>query len=230
MSNPRGTSSTGARSPVIPVSPLPTTPRKLSEELALLHLRSAGRAVPLREVIYVLRHRAYLLLIVLLSLPFIQPVPLPGLSTPLGLAIVLIALRLALGQRPWLPMKIQRARLPAGFFGKVATVTARLLRVLESVLRPRWPALTGSPWLGQLHAVFILLCALVLLLPLPIPLSNLLPAWGIFLLGSGLMERDGLFILLGYVAVALTALYFVLLGGLAQEAIDHGWAWLRASD
>jgi uncharacterized MAPEG superfamily protein len=33
---------------------------------------------------------------------------------------------------------------------------------------------------------------------------------------------------LGYVAFVLTVLYFVLLGSLAQEAVEHAWAWLRA--
>jgi hypothetical protein len=210
-----------------PLRPIPL-PRKLSEELADLQLRAGDRAVPLREVIYVLGSRAYLLLVILLSLPFIQPVPLPGLSTPLGLAIVLIALRLSLGQRAWLPMKIQRAKLPAGFFGRVITVTGRLLRFLEPVLRPRWPVLTATRWSNQLHALVILVAALVLLLPLPIPFSNLLPAWAIFLTACGLLERDGLFIGLGYVAFTLTVLYFVFLGNFAQDAVEHVWAWLRA--
>ena len=202
-------------------------PRKLSEELADLHVRAGDRAVPLREIIFVLRQRAYLLLIILLSLPFIQPVPLPGLSTPLGLAIVLIALRLSLGQRPWLPMKIQRAKLPAGFFGKVLSVTSRLVRFLESILRPRWPAVTGTMLLNQLHAIIIFLSASILLLPLPIPLSNLLPAWAIFLLACGLLERDGLFIVLGYLAFAIGAAYFIFLGTFATEAFQHVWQWIQ---
>ena len=202
-------------------------PRKLSVELAELHARAGNRAVTLREVIFVLRNRAYMLLIVLLALPFIQPVPLPGLSTPLGLAIVLIALRLSLGQRPWLPKRIQRAKLPAGFFGKILTITERLLRYLESVLRPRWPALTGTALLNQMHAIVILASALILLLPLPIPLSNLLPAWAIFLLACGLLERDGLFITLGYVAFIIGAAYFFLLGSVANEAFQHAWEWLQ---
>lgn len=203
-------------------------PRKLSEELAALHLRAGERAVTLREVIYVLRNRAYLLLVILLSLPFIQPVPLPGLSTPLGLAIVLIALRLSLGQRPWLPMRIQRAELPAGFFGKLMTLTERLIRFLESVLRPRWSPVTGTALLCQLHAIIILISALILLLPLPIPFSNILPAWAIFLLACGLLERDGLFITLGYIAFAIGAAYFILLGGVAEEAVQRAWEWAQA--
>ena len=207
--------------------PVRRVPRKLSVELAALHARAGARAVTLREVIYALRGRAYLLLVILLSLPFIQPVPLPGLSTPLGLAIVLITLRLSLGQRPWLPKKIQRVRLPAGFFGKVMAFTERFIRFLESVLRPRWAWLTGTAVLNQLHAVVMLVSALILLLPLPIPFSNILPAWAIFLLACGLLERDGLFVFLGYVAFAIGAIYFILLGGIAHEAVDHGWEWLR---
>ena len=41
-------------------------PRKLSEELADLRIRLGARPVTLREVIYVLRGRAYTLLIILL--------------------------------------------------------------------------------------------------------------------------------------------------------------------
>src|SRR4051812_28020397 len=194
-------------------------PRKLSVELADLQLRAGDRAVPLREVIFVLRQRAYMLLIVLLALPFVQPVPLPGLSTPLGSAIALIALRLSLGQRPWLPKKIQRLRLPAGFFVKLTAVTAKLLRFLESVLRPRWANVTGTRFLNQLHAIVVLTSALILLLPLPVPFSNFLPAWAIFLVACGLLERDGLFIVLGYVAFAAGAVYFILLGNVATEAV-----------
>lgn len=213
------------------MSSLPTLrplPRKLSVVLAALHARAGERAVTLREVIYALQGRAYLLLIILLALPFIQPVPLPGLSTPLGFAIVLIALRLSLGQRPWLPMKIQRAGLPAGFFGKVMGFTSRLVRLLESVLRPRWGVLTGTALLNQLHAIVILVSALILLLPLPIPFSNVLPAWAIFLMACGLLERDGLFVVLGYVAFAIGAAYFILLGGIARVAVEHGWEWLQS--
>jgi hypothetical protein len=140
---------------------------------------------------------------------------------------VLIALRLALGQRPWLPMRIQRARLPAGFFGKLLRLTTRLLRFLEAVLRPRWPILTDTPFLNQLHAIIILVSAAILLLPLPIPLSNLLPAWAIFLVACGLLERDGVFLVAGYFAFALGTAYFVFLGDMAHDATQAAWAWFK---
>ncbi|MCF7689623.1 MAG: exopolysaccharide biosynthesis protein [Cephaloticoccus sp.] len=200
-------------------------PRKLSEELADLRIRLGSRPVTLREVIYVLRGRAYTLLIILLTLPFITPIPLPGVSTPFGLAIAFIALRLTLGQRPWLPMKLQRKQLPAGFFDKVFAVAARVIRLLESFLRPRLAMVSASGAVLRLHAFFILISALVLLLPLPIPFSNSFPAWTILLLGAGMLERDGLFILLGYVVFVLGVAYFILLGEAAEKMMQALMHW-----
>lgn len=195
-------------------------PRKLSEELADLRQRCAARPVTLREVIYALRGRSYLLLLILLALPFITPIPLPGLSTPFGMAIAFIAMRLALGQKPWLPMRLQRKELPSGFFAKVFTVAARAIRLLEKFLRPRLAALSGSAVLLQLHAFVILLAAFVLLLPLPIPFTNTFPAWVILIMAGGLLERDGVFILAGYVVFALGVLYFVVLGEAATHLVE----------
>lgn len=202
-------------------------PRKLSEELADLQQRFERKPVTLREVIYTLRGRAYTLLLILLALPFLTPLPLPGLSTPFGLAIGFIAMRLSLGQKPWLPMRLQRKELPAGFFGKLFTVAARVIRFLEKFLRPRLPVLTASGVLLQLHAFVMLLAALTLLLPLPIPFTNSFPAWAILLLAGGLLERDGVFILGGYVVFVLGVFYFVFLGEAATQLVQALINWLR---
>ena len=212
----------------IPLLPVPDRPaRKLSEELAELRVRSAEGAITLREVIYMLGGRAYMLLVLLLSLPFITPIPLPGLSVPFGLAIALIALRLSLGQRPWLSKNLQRKVLPAGFIGKVFKLAEKVLRFLEKFLRPRLTVLTDTPFLRQLHALLMLAAALALLLPLPIPFTNSFPAWTILLLAAGLLERDGVFIIAGYVIFALGVLYFVLLGEAAAHLVQEFIHWLR---
>ncbi len=201
-------------------------PRKLSEELAFLQSTFAERAVELHEVITVLKGRAYLLLVLLIALPFGTPIPLPGLSTPFGLIIALIALRLALGQKPWLPERLQKTKLPQGFFGKLIAVTQRVVRTFEEFLRPRLLVVTGSGMLLQVHALVILVSALALLLPLPIPFTNMFPAWAILLVAAGLLERDGVFILAGYVVFAAGVVYFFLLGEAAQHLIEAARRWL----
>src|SRR4051812_27374924 len=212
----------------IPVSANQPPPRKLSVELGELRDRSSHRAITLREVIYALQGRAYMLLVLLLSLPFVTPIPLPGLSTPFGLAIALIALRLSLGQRPWLPMKLQRRELPAGFLRKLFSVAERVLRFLEKFLRPRLTYLTDTPFLVQLHALLMLTAALALLLPLPIPFTNSFPAWTILLLAAGLLERDGLFILAGYVVFAAAVFYFIFLGEATAALLHELWQRVRS--
>lgn len=202
--------------------------RRLSDELAELKKFSGERAITLREVIYVLGGRAYTLLVLLLALPFITPIPIPGLSTPFGLAIGLIALRLSLGQRPWLPMKLQRKELPPGFFGKLFAIAEKVLRFLEKFLRPRLTVLTDTPRLVQMHAVLMLIAAAALLLPLPIPFTNSFPAWTILLIAAGLLERDGVFILSGYVVFVLGVLYFVFLGEAATRLVQELVQWIRS--
>jgi hypothetical protein len=195
-------------------------PPKLSEELAGLQARFAEEAVTLREVIEVLRGRAYLLLLMLLALPFCTPIPLPGLSTPFGAVIALIALRLALGQRPWLPEKLLSRRLPPGFFRRLLTGAARIIRFFEMFLRPRIAPLAEIGVLRQVHAVIMLIAALVLLLPLPIPFTNAFPAWVILFIAAGLLERDGVFIAAGYAVFAGGVCYFLFLGGATHHLID----------
>ncbi len=202
-------------------------PRKLSVELAELRTLSSQRALTLREVIQQLGGRAYLLLVLLLALPFVTPIPLPGLSTPFGLAIALIALRLALGQRPLLSKNMQRKVLPAGFIGKLFGVAEKVLRFFEKFLRPRLTVLTDTPRLVQLHAILLLIAALALLLPLPIPFTNSFPAWAILLLAAGLLERDGVFILAGYLVFTAGVLYFIFLGEAAAQLMQAALDWLR---
>jgi hypothetical protein len=203
-------------------------PLKLSVELANLRASTAERPVTLREVIYTLQGRAYMLLVLLLALPFITPIPLPGLSTPFGLAIALIALRLSLGQRPWLAMKLQRKVLPAGFFVRVFTLAEKVLRFLEKFLRPRLTFLSDTPLLVRLHAVLMLVAALALLLPLPIPFTNSFPAWTILLLAAGLLERDGVFILSGYLVFIAGVFYFIFLGEATAALVRELVQWIRA--
>ncbi len=202
-------------------------PRKLSEDLFDLMREFGEHPVTLRGVLVRLRGRAYMLVIILLALPFLQPIPLPGLSTPFGLAIVLISLRLSLGQRPWLPKKIQRLKIPPGFFPKVINAAAKFIRFLEKFLSPRLLALTESGLLRQLHALVMLVAASVLLLPLPIPFSNNLPAWAILFVAAGLLERDGWFICFGYATLALSIAYIWLFGEAASHLLEVIWQWAK---
>ncbi|MFA5262483.1 MAG: exopolysaccharide biosynthesis protein [Opitutaceae bacterium] len=205
-----------------------TGPRapKLSEEMAALQQRYAERPVKLGELIVELKGRAYSLLLIFLALPFVTPIPLPGLSTPFGLAIAIIALRLSLGQAPWLPQSLQGKEIPAGFFGKVFSVATRVIRFMERFMKPRWTVFFSSGLIIRLHAFLMVVAAAVLLLPLPIPFTNSFPAWVIVLVAGGLLERDGLAVMLGYLVFASGVLYFVFLGEVAEHLMRSALEWI----
>jgi hypothetical protein len=218
---PSAASAEKAENRMVPAARRPV-PRKLSEVIEDLIAEFHERPVTLREVIVVLQGRAYTLLMLLLALPFLLPVPLPGLSTLLGLVIAAIALRLVLGQKPWLPARLLDRELPPKFFPSLLAGARRVLRFLEVMLKPRMLWLTQSSLLLRFHALVILLASLVLLLPLP-PGTNFPPALCIVIMAGGLLERDGRFILGGYLALAFNGAFFTLLAVYGQRLVE--WVW-----
>jgi hypothetical protein len=61
-------------------------------------------------------------------------------------------------------------------------------------------------------------------LPLPIPLTNLVPAYTILFLAIGLLKFDGLFILIGYGMTVATTLFFASIAGTIWQLTSH---WLQ---
>lgn len=184
-------------------------PARLSDELARLIDAFAERKVTVREVVEVMHGRGYDLLLMLLALPFCTPIPLPGVSTPFGLIIAFIGLRLALGQKPWLPARLLDTRLPEGFFPRFLSATRRVVRWLERFLKPRLEHLVR--WRVARHGMGLVVCTsgLLLLLPLPIPFTNFLPATTVVLHAAAMIEEDGYFALAGGAMLVVTLAYFV---------------------
>lgn len=211
--------------PTFPPFPTAGKPRRLSEDLAAIVQEFQRESITLRELITQLRGRGHVLLVMLLALPFSTPIPLPGLSTPFGLVIALIGLRLTLGQKPWLPARLLDTALPPKLFVRVLAAARKILRGFELLLRPRLAWLTSSRTMLQLHALPIFLAAVLLLLPLPVPFSNLIPAFSILLLSAGLLERDGLFLLAGHLAFLCALGFFGVLVFAGTEGFDALREW-----
>lgn len=185
--------------------------RTFSQELRALADEFKGRPATLAELLAATQGRGFDLLLLLISLPFLTPIPLLGLSTPFGVVVCLIGLRLAVGRQPWLPRRLLERELPSGFLVKVLGGASRLVRWLEFLLRPRLGFLHEQMIYRRVAGTLIMLSGLLLVLPLPIPLTNSLPALTVVLFAAGALERDGLFFVAGCVAFAVAAAYFGLL-------------------
>ena len=172
-------------------------PSRLSSEIEALREHSAGKSLTVGELELALKGRGFAMLLLLLTLPFCL-VPLPGLSTPFGFAVLLIGIRIAAGKKPWLPAFVLRKSIPPERLAKVLAGGIRFALAMEKCVKPRMHFLQRWPGMMNLIGLGIASGGLLLLLPLPIPFTNMIPAWAVVLLAAGMMQRDGLLVLLGH--------------------------------
>jgi tellurite resistance protein TerC len=182
---------------------------RLSTDLENLHARVQGRPVTLAELKQSLEDRGAAMLLVLLALPFCV-IAIPGLSTPFGIAICVIGACLVIGREPWLPRFIMRQRLSTKWSSQLLSGAAKVARKIEKFVRPRLGFLHTGPGMRRLIGLAIMIAGLALMLPLPIPFSNAIPSWAILLLAIGMMEKDGLCVLLGHLAAIATWVFIAL--------------------
>lgn len=203
--------------------PLPAEPHRLSDQIDLLIAKFGHKEVTIAEVVHILKGRAYLGLLCLISIPFCTPVAIPGMSTPFGVMISLIGLRLALRRKPWLPRRLLVMRLSRKVFPKLLLAANRILRGIEKVSKARHEYIVDAPLLQHFTGFCIFVCGAFLLLPLPIPMTNLLPAATVTLLAIAAIGRDGTLTLAGYGLFLLTASFFTFLALGGAAAAD----WIK---
>ncbi len=179
----------------------PTGRATLSAMLfALAHDESRER-IAVRDLLAALGDRALAAMLFVFAVPNVIPVP-PGTSAILGAPLVFLAAQLAFGLRPWLPGVIANRTMTRADFATLVRRITPWLRRAERLLRPRVAVLALPPF-EYLVGLLCLLMAVILVLP--VPLGNMLPALTISLLALGILERDGLWILAGLASAAVSA-------------------------
>ena len=166
--------------------------------------------ISLKELFAIFGKDGHYVLILFFILPFLQPIPLFGLSTPFGVLIAVVTVLSYLNKPPWLPKRWENKKLSAKTVSKIAEGSERLFEKLSFMLHPRWPLLFKEPF-RTLSMILSVLNALLLALPLPIPFSNSIPAWMIFFQALGQVEDDGLFVIFSYVMTIVCVVYFGIL-------------------
>jgi hypothetical protein len=150
-------------------------------------------------------------------------IPFVGVSTPFGLAIALLGAQLMIGLRhPWLPGRARRRSLSMTMLDRVLGLLARRTRWLARLSRRRWELVIQPRLIG----LGIVLLALGLALPLPIPGSNLVFLIPLLLYAIGILERDGLWVVLGHVATAIDLALLVVFGATVVRVLERLWHWI----
>lgn len=204
---------------VIDSSGFSDTSKKVSDMLGETIDRIRGRSVTLRELIAAIGEQGLLLLCALLCLPFLIPVSIPGVSTVFGGAILLVSVSITLNRLPWLPKKILDREMDTEKLIPALQKGVKLVSRIDPYVKPRLTGLTSGGVAARFNGIVLIFSAILLMAPLgPIPFSNTLPGVAILLLSIGMVQRDGVFVLLGYVFNIATLVYFAVLAWLAFVA------------
>lgn len=206
-------------------APLPD-PAHRTSDLLIAAVRGDSERVTIAEILDALDNRAFGLATLLFAIPSVIPMP-PGVPTVVGIALLIVSIQMVVGREElWLPRFLSKRSFSrqalVGGFEKIKPQLA----FVEHFARPRLMFLTGR-LATVLIGIVILIMAVVLILPLP-PGGNFPPALACAILGMGLVERDGLIVLLGLVVTvaASVAAYFLVV--LVVQSVPGITDWFAA--
>ena len=193
----------------------------LAADLVAVEGLCSESRVSLRAIEKILGGRGFASLALLLSLPFVQPIPLPGVSILLGLVLIAIGMRITLGQKGGLPEWIRRREIDSKTLVRIIQAARKVLSHADRLFRPRLTFTVERPY-SSLIGWSTMMSGLALLLPLPpvVLFSNSLPAWAVICLSVGFIERDGLMVILGHIIACVTWIYFLILWKVLHLGLD----------
>jgi hypothetical protein len=202
----------------------PDTQKGLSATLREVAENLPAEKVTIRELLSHIGEQGMLFFCIILTIPFLTPIPLPGVSTVFGFLIMLISIGVILNRIPWLPGFLMKREMNTAQLSGVLQSGANMVAKVERFIFPRMSFMTKDSGLNRLNGIVLFLAGFLLILPLPvIPLSNTIPGWAVLLLALGMLSRDGFIVLAGWLLVVITFIYF---GAIAVAAVIAGQSLL----
>lgn len=204
----------------------PQTISSLIDSLAQMGNRDR---VSFAEVVEALGKSGQGLLVLVFAIPCCLPMP-PGIPTICGIAILTISVQVLMARETlYLPRFLLGRTIQGKDLVRLTNKVRPLLRWIERFTKPRAEAVVEK--LGfVVIGILGIICGITLILPIPF-LGNLPPGYAVAALAIGMIQRDGLVILVG---VALAVVVVGMLAtiwwgatngaGLAIRSMLLGWS------
>jgi len=185
----------------------------LGKKIEMVIERLPATEVALSEILDSIGHDSLLFLTIFLSLVFLIPVSIPGISTVFGSVILLIGISRLFNRKLWLPKQIASRTISTEKLIQVLNRALIWFKRLEKFSRPnRFHRITGEGMTGLLNKLSFILASVLLMIPFGfIPLSNTLPAIALIFLAVGGLQKDGGCIFIGHFSNLVTIIYFLAL-------------------
>ena len=185
--------------------------RSLEDSLAFFAEKTKKGSIDMERILKIFSGKGRDFIILLMSLPFCLPIQIPGLSVPFGLVIAFIGFRMIFGKHIWLPQKILKKEISSNALKKIAKIGVWFVKKMKKFVRPRMEQFCYGSVSKIVNGVLVVILGLLLAMPLPVPFTNLAAAWSLLFLSFGLLEDDGLFVVLGYGMTILTFVFLFIL-------------------
>jgi len=208
----------------LPLAKRRPPPARLSSLFERLAADGEG-PITIAEIRAALGDRSLATLLIFFAIFNLLPLPPPS-SAILGLPLLIVAAQMVYGSTSvWLPKRILAISLTREQFRSGMGRVVPWLVWLEKYIRPRywpfWPK-QGERIVGGMALV------LAVVVTMPIPLGNWLPAFSITLLGFSLSERDGVLLGVGAAFGVISLAVITLVIGSAGAALGFVWSHLGA--
>jgi hypothetical protein len=153
----------------------------------------------LRDLLHEMGDRAFGPTLLICALPEALPLPVAGISAFVGIPLILVSTQLIIGFRqPWLPHWLLERSFKRQHFERLVRRALHPIEKLEQFFKPRWRFFT-NPTFERLIGVLLLLLAVII--ALPVPFANMVPAIAIMLICLGMIEQDGVVIAISSIII-----------------------------
>lgn len=173
-----------------------TSEMAISDRLHELAATATGEAVSLSWILGQLHERAFGLFLLVLALPCCIPF-LYGIPQIVALPLMFVSAQILIGrQTPWLPARLAARTVSVEGLEHLARRAGPWLRRIEAFSRPRQAQLTRAPLDRFVGLALVLFSASILV---PLPGTNTVPGFAVVIVSMGLLQRDGILVLLGFI-------------------------------
>lgn len=162
--------------------------------------------------------RAFSGLMLIFVLPNLIPLPIPGISTILGTPLIILSFQFMKGRKsPWFPKWLKNKKIKKSKLQSSLNYIIPYIKKCEIIFSPKLTFLVEYP-MERVLAGFCMIASIIM--ALPIPLANWLPALSIFIISLSILERDGLLAIIGISAfsgaifLTYTIIFTIFKGGL----------------
>ncbi|HWU83027.1 MAG TPA: exopolysaccharide biosynthesis protein [Methylophilaceae bacterium] len=185
------------------------------------------RPLTLGEALDSLDHAAFALIAMILALPYLQPVPMGPLTVLGGLTYAVMGWQLLRGhESPALPKRMRNVEMSERTWHILTKVCLKVVSLVKKFTRSRLTWFTHGVRGQMIGGLILLTAGLLMAIPFGVlPFNNTLPALAVLFYAFGQFEQDGLMVLISFLWLVVTALYFGYFFYLAwyfgAEAIQH---------